>query len=123
MTRGEQTTQRIIERAAGLFNRRGYAGTALSDLMRAAKLKKGGIYRHFDSKEDLAAEAFDHAWKLASRERIECLDSISNTVDRLNRVGSNFVIVAANIPGGLMRVHLENYLESNLRTQRQERPQ
>jgi TetR/AcrR family transcriptional repressor of nem operon len=101
MTKGEQTRQRIIEKAAGLFNQRGYAGTALSDLMLAAKLKKGGIYRHFDTKEDLAAEAFDHAWNIASRERIEGLDSISNTVDRLKRVVSNFVNVRpANIPGG-----------------------
>ncbi len=27
--------------------------------------KKGGIYRHFSSKKELAAEAFDHAWKAA----------------------------------------------------------
>ena len=30
--------------------------------MDATGLEKGGIYRHFESKEELAAEAFDFAW-------------------------------------------------------------
>jgi len=31
--------------------------------MRATGLEKGGIYRHFSSKEAMAAEAFDYAWR------------------------------------------------------------
>jgi TetR/AcrR family transcriptional repressor of nem operon len=57
MREGEQTRQEIIRRAAPLFNQKGYEGTALSDLMQATGLEKGGIYRHFDSKQELAGEA------------------------------------------------------------------
>ena len=56
MRKGEQTRQEIIRRAAPIFNQKGYDGAALSDLMRATGLKKGGIYRHFDSKQELAGE-------------------------------------------------------------------
>jgi len=99
--KGEETKQHIVEKAAGLFNQRGYAGTSLSDLMRATRLEKGGIYRHFESKEELAGEAFDHAWSVASRERLQDLDTISDTVDRLKRVVSNFVCTSpARLPGG-----------------------
>ena len=63
MRKGEQTRQEIIRKAAPIFNQRGYHGAALSDLMKATGLEKGGIYRHFDSKEQLAAEAFDYAWR------------------------------------------------------------
>src|ERR1700720_2588708 len=62
MRKGEQTRQEIIRKAAPIFNQKGYDGAALSDLMRATGLQKGGIYRHFGSKEELAAEAFDYAW-------------------------------------------------------------
>src|SRR5437879_9606459 len=65
MRKGEQTRQEIIRKAAPIFNQRGYDGAALSDLMRATGLEKGGIYRHFESKQQLAAEAFDYAWRIA----------------------------------------------------------
>ena len=57
MTKGQQTRRGIVEKAAPLFNQKGYEGTSLSDLMDATGLQKGGIYRHFDSKEELAAAA------------------------------------------------------------------
>jgi TetR/AcrR family transcriptional repressor of nem operon len=61
MRKGEETRTRIAARAAELFNTRGYSGTAIADVMAAAQLEKGGIYRHFSSKDDLALAAFDHA--------------------------------------------------------------
>ena len=63
MTKGEQTRRKIVEAAAPIFNKRGYEGSSLNDLMEATGLKKGGIYRHFSSKEELAAEAFDYTWE------------------------------------------------------------
>lgn len=90
MRKGEQTRQEIIRRAAPLFNQKGYEGTALSDLMEATGLEKGGIYRHFDSKQELAGEAFDHAWKLVMDKRFEGIDDIPHTVDRLRQVLRNF---------------------------------
>jgi TetR/AcrR family transcriptional repressor of nem operon len=51
------TRQRIIKAAAAAFRKNGIAGTALSDLMAAAGLTHGGFYRHFDSKDQIVAEA------------------------------------------------------------------
>jgi TetR/AcrR family transcriptional regulator, transcriptional repressor for nem operon len=51
------TRQRIITAAAGAFRKNGIAGTGLSDLMAAAGLTHGGFYRHFDSKDQIVAEA------------------------------------------------------------------
>ena len=42
MRKGDETRQEIIRKAAPIFNRKGYRGAALSDLMRATGLKKGG---------------------------------------------------------------------------------
>jgi TetR/AcrR family transcriptional repressor of nem operon len=100
MRKGEQTRQEIIRKAAPIFNQKGYDGAALSDLMRATGLEKGGIYRHFSSKQALAAEAFDYAWQETFDSRIRDLDTISNTVDRLKQFVANFVERRRVIPGG-----------------------
>ena len=101
MRKGEQTRREIIRKAAPLFNQRGYEGAALSDLMRATGLEKGGIYRHFKNKQQLAAEAFDYAWKLAIDTRFEGTENILNTVDRLKRLVQNFWERRSGlVPGG-----------------------
>src|SRR5262245_18213680 len=90
MRKGDQTRQEIIRKAAPIFNQHGYEGAALSDLMKATGLEKGGIYRHFDSKQQLAAEAFDYAWNLALGIRFQGTQEIPNAVDRLKQVVRNF---------------------------------
>ena len=101
MRKGEQTRREIIRKAAPIFNQRGYDGAALSDLMRATGLEKGGIYRHFESKEQLAAEAFDYAWKLAIDTRFEGTQHVPNSVDRLKLFVRNFRDRRAGlVPGG-----------------------
>jgi TetR/AcrR family transcriptional regulator, transcriptional repressor for nem operon len=99
MTKGEETRQRIIQQAAPLFNQRGYEGCSLQDIMDATGLEKGGIYRHFESKEELAAEAFDFAWAFASTKRRQSLNDIPNHVDRLKQYVANFV-ERSGFPGG-----------------------
>jgi len=90
MRKGEETRREIIRKAAPIFNQRGYEGAALSDLMKATGLEKGGIYRHFDSKQQLAAAAFDYAWSLALDTRFEGTEKVPNTVDRLKQIVRNF---------------------------------
>ena len=60
LRKGEATRRLILERAAPVFNQRGYAGASMSELVEATGIEKGGIYNHFGSKEDLAVEAFDY---------------------------------------------------------------
>jgi TetR/AcrR family transcriptional regulator, transcriptional repressor for nem operon len=56
----EITNKLIIEKAAELFNRKGYAGTSISDIMEATGLEKGGIYGHFKSKREISIAAFEY---------------------------------------------------------------
>jgi AcrR family transcriptional regulator len=58
--RAEETRRRIIDVAATMFARRGYAGTSLNELIKASDLTKGGFYFHFASKEALALAVLDH---------------------------------------------------------------
>jgi TetR/AcrR family transcriptional repressor of nem operon len=58
--RSESTRQFIIETAADLFNQKGYAGTAMSDITAATGLTKGSIYGNFENKDEMALATFDY---------------------------------------------------------------
>jgi TetR/AcrR family transcriptional regulator, transcriptional repressor for nem operon len=52
-----ETRQRIIDVAARKFRLNGISATGLTDVMSEAGLTHGGFYRHFESKDQLVAEA------------------------------------------------------------------
>jgi len=83
MSKGEQTREMILARSAPVFNRQGYFGASLSDIMRATGLEKGGIYNHFSGKEELALEAFDYAYGLVEQRVRQALLSRTHAIDRL----------------------------------------
>jgi len=100
MTKGEQTRRKIVEAAAPIFNKRGYEGSSLNDLMEATGLKKGGIYRHFSSKEELAAEAFDYTWEAAWNARLLHVDEKANGIEKLKQLIANFIDQRSPVAGG-----------------------
>jgi len=63
MTKAEKTRNFIIERSAPIINRKGVAGTSISDIMEATQLAKGGIYGNFESKEEICSEALSYLLK------------------------------------------------------------
>lgn len=100
MTKGEQTRQKIVAAAAPIFNQSGYKGSSINALMTATGLKKGGIYRHFSSKEELAAEAFDYTWAAAVHARWSCIEEKITGIERLKRFIGNFIDQKPAVPGG-----------------------
>jgi TetR/AcrR family transcriptional regulator, transcriptional repressor for nem operon len=100
-TRGNATRRRIVEQSAAVFNRHGYSGTSMSALMAATGLEKGGLYRHFESKEDLAAAAFDYAWETVTEPRRRGLENCTTSLEKLLLLVRNFVEpLPRAIPGG-----------------------
>jgi AcrR family transcriptional regulator len=59
-TKAERTRRFIIEQTAPVFNVKGVAATAVSDIMNATKMAKGSLYVHFENKENLAYSVVDH---------------------------------------------------------------
>ncbi len=91
--KGERTRQRIIEEALPLFSVKGYFNTSISDILAATGLTKGGLYCHFQSKEDIWYAVYDEAvrvWRLTVFRDIRTvndpLERIAKTSERvLNR--------------------------------------
>jgi TetR/AcrR family transcriptional regulator, transcriptional repressor for nem operon len=100
LSKGEKTRDKIIRKAAAVFNQRGYSGTSMSELMEETGLEKGGIYRHFESKEDLAVAAFDYAWSEIKQRRLAILDAIPTPLGKLRGMIDNFAAKPSAVPGG-----------------------
>jgi TetR/AcrR family transcriptional repressor of nem operon len=60
LSKADRTRQYIVEKTAPVFNRLGYAGTSLNDMVAATGLTKGSIYGNFSNKDEVALAAFDH---------------------------------------------------------------
>jgi TetR/AcrR family transcriptional repressor of nem operon len=56
-----ESRTRILGAAAKLIRTNGIEGTTVAEVMEEAGMTHGGFYRHFDSKEDLVAEAISVA--------------------------------------------------------------
>jgi AcrR family transcriptional regulator len=52
-----ETRERILKSARRLFNRSGFAAVTIDEIMGDAGLTRGGFYNHFETKEELYAEA------------------------------------------------------------------
>jgi TetR/AcrR family transcriptional repressor of nem operon len=61
-----KTHERIVAIASKRFREEGLAGIGIAELMKEAGLTVGGFYKHFNSRDDLVAEAIASAqgpWK------------------------------------------------------------
>lgn len=74
----QENHDKVVTTAAKLFRERGFEGVAVGDLMKVAGFTHGGFYNHFNSKEALAAEALDQAFRQMDdqRARVESLDDL-----------------------------------------------
>lgn len=63
---GEQRRRSIIDAATRLFAERGYHGTSIREIAKAADVSEALIYRHFSSKEELYGEALNYSRSVLS---------------------------------------------------------
>src|ERR1700730_1682939 len=84
--------QEILRTAARLFQQRGYDATSMNDIAAALKLSKGGLYHHFQSKDEILFEIMNHAMDI-TRERV--LNPVRGIVDSEERLRA------------LIRLHIE----------------
>ena len=57
----DESHDRIVQVAAARFREIGVDGVGVAELMKDAGLTHGGFYRHFDSRDELVAEAIERA--------------------------------------------------------------
>lgn len=61
MSKGEVTREKILDSAAEIIHRKGFGATSINDLLGATGLKKGSLYFHFSSKDDIGLAILEKA--------------------------------------------------------------
>src|ERR1700740_2023785 len=75
--------QEILRTAARLFQQRGYDATSMNDVAAALKLSKGGLYHHFQGKDEILFEIMNHAMEITEERVLAPVRSIPDPEDRL----------------------------------------
>jgi AcrR family transcriptional regulator len=85
--KGERTRTRILNAAASVLAREGYAAATLTEIAAVAKMQAGSLYYHFDSKDAIVEEVLrvgiDHA-RTAIREALAAVGAEASGRERLN---------------------------------------
>jgi TetR/AcrR family transcriptional regulator, cholesterol catabolism regulator len=85
-TKSARTRQRILDAAAHVLSRRGYAGTRLTDVAEVAEIQAPAVYYYFASREDLIEEVM---WSgIASmRQHVQAqLDALPDEATSMERI-------------------------------------
>src|SRR6516225_10767258 len=77
------TRQDILRTAARLFQQRGYDATSMNDVAAALKLSKGGLYHHFQSKDEILFEIMNHAMEITQDRVLTPVRGIQDPEERL----------------------------------------
>ena len=88
MTRDTVTDSRqeILRTAARLFQQQGYDGTSMNDVAAALGLSKGGLYHHFQSKDEILFDLMDHAMNITQDRVVDTVRVIRDPEERLREL-------------------------------------
>lgn len=75
--------QEILRTAARLFQEQGYDGTSMNDVAAALKLSKGGLYHHFQSKDEILFDLMSHAMDITEERVLNPVRAIPDPEERL----------------------------------------
>jgi TetR/AcrR family transcriptional regulator, transcriptional repressor for nem operon len=102
VSKATHTRQRIIEKAAIVFNQYGYAGSSISDIMQLTGLQRGRIYNHFKNKDEIALAAFDYTVELLHQAVMAEMLTKNHAIERLHALIEGFKRFSKhpNIVGG-----------------------
>src|ERR1700680_5052115 len=79
----QEPRQEILRTAARLFQQQGYHATSMSDVAAALKLSKGGLYHHFQSKDEILFHLMSHAMDITQERVIDRARGIADPEERL----------------------------------------
>ena len=75
--------QEILRTAARLFQQQGYDATSMNDVAAALKLSKGGLYHHFQSKDEILFQIMSQAMEITETRVIDPARRVADPEERL----------------------------------------
>ncbi len=89
--------QEILRTAARLFQQQGYDATSMNDVAAALKLSKGGLYHHFQSKDEILFNLMNHAMDITQERVIDGVKGMANPEERLRMLIRRHIEVVMSV--------------------------
>ena len=89
--------QEILRTAARLFQQRGYHATSMNDVAAALKLSKGGLYHHFQSKDEILFNLMNHAMDITQERVIDRVKLVEGSEERLRTLIRRHIEVVMSV--------------------------
>jgi AcrR family transcriptional regulator len=89
--------QEILRTAARLFQQQGYDATSMNDVAAALKLSKGGLYHHFQSKDEILFNLMNHAMDITQERVIDGVRGITDPEERLRTLIRRHIEVVMSV--------------------------
>jgi len=95
-TKGEVRREKVIGAAALLFREKGYHATSMQDIANEVGLRKGSLYYHVSSKEDLLFQIMDRGVSSALKELEDICARDLPPMEKLRQAVNSLVGALAN---------------------------
>ena len=83
--KSEASRKQVLDAAIRELAERGYAHTSVSDIAAAAKMSKGAVHYHFESKDELLERVLDACCERIERRITTVFDEPGAPLDRVRR--------------------------------------
>jgi len=107
--------EKIVHESLKLFSLKGFLSTSIQDVLEAANTSKGGLYNHFESKEDLFFAVLTEASRIWREKNLAGLNEIEKPVQKIKKLLQNYrdryLKDSMNFPGGCIFVTLSVELD------------
>jgi AcrR family transcriptional regulator len=100
VTKGDETRERIVDRALSLASRDGLEGLSIGGLATDLGLSKSGLFAHFGSKEDLQLAVLHEAVGRFEANVVRPAVRAPRGEPRVRAVFENWLAWMSNFPGG-----------------------
>lgn len=87
--KGKATKTNIVKESLKLFSTKGYYNTSIRDIVLATGLTRGGLYGHFESKEEIWNAVYDEAVKIWKDIAFKGTMNISDPIERIEKMIKN----------------------------------
>jgi len=106
---------KIVHESLKLFSLKGFLSTSIQDVLAASNTSKGGLYNHFESKEDLFFAVLTEARRIWREKNLAGLEEIEKPVQKIKKLLQNYrdryLKDSMNFPGGCIFVTLSVELD------------
>jgi len=102
--------EKIIHESLRQFCIKGFLNTSITEIIAAVGSSKGGLYNHFQSKEQLFLSALSEARKIWRDINLAGVDGVRRPIDKIKCILKNYrdcyLPDSKNLPGGCIFVNL-----------------